>query len=97
MPLDFGSYTVTWKMDIDSYSPRAAAQQALAMLRDPECVATCFTVTDHSAASDPNPAHPYKVSIDLTYDEDPYDGLMEPCQFCGYLQCVQHAELRERI
>ena len=39
-------YKVSWEIDIDAESPEEAAQKALAIQRDPESIATCFTVTD---------------------------------------------------
>lgn len=38
-------YRVTWEMDIDADSPREAAEKALAVQRNPESIATIFTVT----------------------------------------------------
>jgi hypothetical protein len=38
------SYRVTWEIDVDASSPRDAAEQALAIHRDPFSTATVFTV-----------------------------------------------------
>lgn len=37
-------YTVSWVIQLDADSPRDAAEQALAIQRDPESIATVFTV-----------------------------------------------------
>ena len=39
-------YRVTWEIDLHANSPRAAAEQALAMQRDPESIATVFSVRE---------------------------------------------------
>lgn len=39
-------FLVTWEIDIDAENPLDAAQQALAIQRDPQAIATCFTVQD---------------------------------------------------
>jgi hypothetical protein len=39
-------YRVTWTIDLDADSPESAADQALAIHRDPQSSATVFTVTD---------------------------------------------------
>ena len=38
-------YLVTWKIDIDASSKRAAARKALELLRMAESTALCFEVT----------------------------------------------------
>jgi hypothetical protein len=38
------SYHVTWEIDIDATSPKAAAKKALQYQRDPDSSATCFDV-----------------------------------------------------
>lgn len=38
------SYRVTWEIDIDAASPREAAEKALHIQRDPDSIATVFTV-----------------------------------------------------
>lgn len=40
------TYRVTWEIDIDADSPRAAAERAQEMMRDPESIATVFKVED---------------------------------------------------
>jgi hypothetical protein len=40
------SFRVVWQIDIDAKSPRAAAQEALRIQRDPESVATVFSVRE---------------------------------------------------
>lgn len=41
-------YLVMWEIDIEAGTPREAAEQALAMQRDPESIAAFFTVfTEH--------------------------------------------------
>ena len=37
-------YRVTWGIDIDAETPRQAAEQALAIHRNPESIATIFDV-----------------------------------------------------
>lgn len=49
-------YRVIWEMDIDASSPREAAEEALKVHRDPESIATIFTVDGEK--------------IDLLDDED---------------------------
>jgi len=39
-------YRVTWTIDLDAESSEEAAQEALEIQRDPESLATHFTVTD---------------------------------------------------
>ncbi len=41
-------YLVTWEIDLFADSPREAAEQALAIQRDPDSVATVFDVTDET-------------------------------------------------
>ena len=40
------SYRVTWEIDLDATSPRAAAREALRIQRDPESIATVFSVRE---------------------------------------------------
>ncbi len=40
------SFFVTWEIDIDACSPEEAALEALKIQRDPESIATVFTVTN---------------------------------------------------
>jgi hypothetical protein len=40
------TYVVTWEIELDAVSPRAAAQQALAIHRDASSLATCFAVVE---------------------------------------------------
>jgi len=40
------AYTVTWVIDIEATSPEAAALMAQEHARDPESIATIFTVVD---------------------------------------------------
>ena len=39
-------YRVTWEIDLDATSPRAAAREALRIQRDPESIATVFSVRE---------------------------------------------------
>ena len=39
-------YRVTWEIDLDAASPRAAAEKALEIQRDSESIATVFSVRD---------------------------------------------------
>ena len=39
-------YRVVWEIDIDAESPKEAVEQALAIQRDPESIATVFTVLE---------------------------------------------------
>ncbi len=39
-------YRVTWEIDIDAKSPRAAAQEALRIQRDSESIETVFSVRE---------------------------------------------------
>ena len=41
---EFKDYLVIWEIDLKAESPREAAQQALEIQRDPESIATVFTV-----------------------------------------------------
>lgn len=40
-------YRVTWTIDVDAKSPKAAAKKAREMQRDPESTATVFEVAYH--------------------------------------------------
>lgn len=40
------TYRVTWEIDIDADRPRAAAERAQEIMRDPESIATVFKVED---------------------------------------------------
>ncbi len=40
-------YFVTWTMDIDADTPEEAARKAFKIHRDPESIATVFTVRDN--------------------------------------------------
>ena len=65
------TYQVEWTVTIDADSEHEAAQQALAMQRDPESIATVFHVRDFNVPSDD-----YTV-IDLDAAED------SACPACG--------------
>ena len=39
-------YQVTWTLTVDAESPKAAAEHALEIQRDPESIATVFVVSD---------------------------------------------------
>jgi hypothetical protein len=39
-----GCYRVLWEIDIERDSPREAAERALSIHRNPDSIATCFTV-----------------------------------------------------
>jgi hypothetical protein len=40
------AYRISWFIDVEAEDPLAAAREALAMQRDPESIATIFTVQD---------------------------------------------------
>jgi hypothetical protein len=40
-----GTYRVVWEIDIEAESHREAAEEALAIQRDPQSIATVFSVT----------------------------------------------------
>jgi hypothetical protein len=40
------TYLVTWEIDIDAENPRAAAERALEIMRDPDSIVTVFKVED---------------------------------------------------
>jgi len=40
-------YKVTWVIDLDARTPRAAAKEALKIQRDPDSIATAFDVAYH--------------------------------------------------
>jgi len=40
-------YKVTWEIDVDAKTPRAAAKEALRVQRDPGSIATVFDVFYH--------------------------------------------------
>jgi len=40
-------YKVTWEIEIDARTPRAAAKEALRIQRDPGSIATVFNVAYH--------------------------------------------------
>jgi hypothetical protein len=40
------TYLVTWEIDIDAETPRAAAERALEIMRDPDSIGTVFKVED---------------------------------------------------
>ena len=44
-------YTVTWTIELDAESPADAARQALAIQRDPESIATFFTVRNNEGGT----------------------------------------------
>jgi hypothetical protein len=46
-------YRVTWEIDLDADSHREAAELALNIHRDPDSIATNFTVTDTDAGTPP--------------------------------------------
>ena len=57
------SYLVSWEIDIqadEASSPREAAEQALAIQRDPSSLATNFIVVDED---DPE-ANPYHIDLE---------------------------------
>ena len=43
-------YRVTWVIDLEADTPQQAAEQALAIQRNPESIATVFDVTDEDNA-----------------------------------------------
>ena len=45
-----GNYYVTWSIEIEATSPKVAAEMALEIQRDPESIATIFTVSDENGA-----------------------------------------------
>jgi len=42
------NYIVEWKIDIDAYTPKEAAEQAKKIMQDPDSHATFFEVTDEN-------------------------------------------------
>jgi hypothetical protein len=63
---------VLWEIDLDADSPREAAELALTIHRDPDSIATCFTVI----ASDGTVTH-HDLSEDGT---PPPDSTLTPAQ-----------------
>jgi hypothetical protein len=55
------SYRVQWEIDVDADTPEDAARQAFEMMRDPESIATVFSVRDAQGKS---------VCIDMLNLED---------------------------
>ena len=45
-----GNYYVTWSIELEATSPKAAAEMALEIQRDPESIATVFMVSDENGA-----------------------------------------------
>ena len=43
-----GNYYVTWSIELEATSPKAAAEMALEIQRDPTSIATVFTVFDEN-------------------------------------------------
>lgn len=62
-------YRVIWEIDIEAETPREAAQQALDIQRNPDSIATCFTVR---SASIVNGKPAYKDEI-IDFDEDSFE------------------------
>lgn len=60
---DSRRYTVSWTIEVDAESPRAAAEHALHIQRDPDSIATQFDVTDDESGRE--------VSIDFHLEEQP--------------------------
>jgi hypothetical protein len=58
------SYKVNWVIDIEAASPRDAAEQALAIQRRPDSIATVFSVSNGTSG--------FSFVVDLT------DGTLEP-------------------
>lgn len=58
-------YTVKWEIEIEADNPVAAAQEALAIQRDPESIATFFEVTEETNSCDGTVYH----SVDLNFDD----------------------------
>jgi len=75
------SYLVTWEIDIEADSPQDAARQALAIQRDAESSAICFTVTHQTTQT--------KIAVDL---ENPEEENPEnvPCEVCGSTENLLH-------
>jgi len=46
-------YRVTWEIELDADTPEDAAREALAIMRDPDSIATVFTVHDQDTATRP--------------------------------------------
>ena len=55
-------YLVTWEINVDAKSPRAAAEKALAIQRDTDSIATVFVVIGPELDDAP-------VTVDLDEDE----------------------------
>lgn len=62
-------YRVEWSIDILAGSPRKAAEQALAIQRDPESIATVFDVTLFDSTGETGRWRPSE-RIDLLEDEE---------------------------
>jgi len=52
---------VIWEIDVDDQDPRQAAIEAQQIMRDPESIATVFTVIDDRGAS---------ITVDLLNDSE---------------------------
>lgn len=39
-------YRITWEIDIEAGNPRKAAEEALRIMKDPDSIASVFTVWD---------------------------------------------------
>lgn len=59
------TYSVSWEIEIEADSPREAAQEALAIQRDPNSIATVFSVIEASRNTSPGSMTVYGVEIDL--------------------------------
>ena len=57
-------YKVTWEIDLDARSPRAAAKEALRIQQDPDSIATVFEVGYHKNTK----AKTGKISSRYTHD-----------------------------
>ena len=86
-------YRVTWTIDLEAHSPEDAADQALAIHRDPQSLATVFDVTDAEGRSVvvgvtqlPRPARPLEPlppSLALRYSGDLTSEWWVDCAECA--------------
>ena len=64
-----GNYYVTWSIELEATSPKAAAEMALEIQRDPESIATVFVVSDENGAAVHIDAAKRKKSVEQIIDE----------------------------
>jgi len=69
-------YHVTWVIDVEAKSPKAAAKEALRIQKDPESIATVFEVAYHKKTRG-------KAKARETYVREEYD-LTEETKFVWF-------------